>query len=327
VIIGTEQNGMFFSNDSGQNWVSIPNSRQVTSAKAVHWQSDDTIIVGSYGRGLWKLQWTMITEMEPLFDDICNVIECFVIELSTLNPMPLTSTSFDELSTLTPMPLASASFDEAVLIYNGRLVDVQLIGDQISTIQTTPGTSHIFATPDGGPKTLSRSLVKQDGNIDGQSQWEPLRRLGKEQVPVGLLLEYGKVKYIFAARRAIELEPLPQPKLKKIRGRKRDRLAKKPSLALFGGAMFLGYPKFSEEDEELSLVGSGFKPGVSIVLYLDDQKILGQIPVDENGSFRHSVRVDFPLGKHTVCARQQLGKKRFRSDAAFFIVKPEDDFE
>jgi hypothetical protein len=309
VIIGTEQNGMFYSNDGGRHWVSIPNSRQVTSPKAIHWQSDDTVIVASYGRGLWKLHWTTVTRWEPLFDDLCDVIECFVIEVSTL----------------TPMALANASFDEAMLIYNGSLVDVRLIGDQVSNIQTTPGTSHLFVTPDGEPKTLTRSLVRQDGNIAGQPQWEPLSMLGKEQVPVGLLLEYGKVKYIFAAKRGITLEDPPQPKLRKIRGRKRDYIANKPSLSIFGGSMFLGYPIFTEKGEELSLAGSGFKPRVPIVLYLDDHKILGQVSVDEKGSFRYSVPADFPLGKHAVCARQQLGKKRFRSDAAFLLVKPKDD--
>lgn len=54
VIIGTLSQGLYFSKDGGTNWIKL-NNPGVLMCTGIHWISANEITVGTYGRGLFKI--------------------------------------------------------------------------------------------------------------------------------------------------------------------------------------------------------------------------------------------------------------------------------
>lgn len=55
VIVGTEAAGVIESFDGGASWNLIGSSNRVTAVSSVFFKDDNTVVVGTYGRGLWKI--------------------------------------------------------------------------------------------------------------------------------------------------------------------------------------------------------------------------------------------------------------------------------
>jgi photosystem II stability/assembly factor-like uncharacterized protein len=53
IMVGTEAVGLFESFDNGANWNMIPSSNQITAASGFFFKDDNSIVVATYGRGLW----------------------------------------------------------------------------------------------------------------------------------------------------------------------------------------------------------------------------------------------------------------------------------
>ena len=56
IAIGTRENGIFFTWDRGNVWYKLDNTTQITNASSIFFYFDGTIMVSSYGRGLWKFK-------------------------------------------------------------------------------------------------------------------------------------------------------------------------------------------------------------------------------------------------------------------------------
>jgi len=66
IVVGTEAAGLVASTDDGANWFPMAGSSQVTAATSVFFdQTRPDIIVSSYGRGLWTLDLSAPTALEP----------------------------------------------------------------------------------------------------------------------------------------------------------------------------------------------------------------------------------------------------------------------
>lgn len=56
ILVGTEQGGILASLNGGQTWVKLPGSEQIPAITSFFFDEvQNTILVSSYGRGLWKL--------------------------------------------------------------------------------------------------------------------------------------------------------------------------------------------------------------------------------------------------------------------------------
>jgi hypothetical protein len=63
ILVGTDQAGIFASANGGTTWSAVPNTSRATSITSFFFDDrTNTIYVGTYGRGLWKLtlDWTTV---------------------------------------------------------------------------------------------------------------------------------------------------------------------------------------------------------------------------------------------------------------------------
>jgi photosystem II stability/assembly factor-like uncharacterized protein len=56
VIVGTEAAGLVESFDGGTSWSVVGSSNRVTAISSFFFKDDNTIVVGTYGRGLWRVR-------------------------------------------------------------------------------------------------------------------------------------------------------------------------------------------------------------------------------------------------------------------------------
>lgn len=308
ILVGTMQNGIFFTSNGGRTWSGIPNTARITHTPAMHWQSDDTVLVASYGRGLWKLNLSMTTTTEIVFD-LCRVTGCGLIDARSRRPVPL----------------GEAKVEEVMLIINGRLVDVES-GTKM-TLTTTPGSSLVFATHNGKAGNIDLRSVRQEVQPKSGAKFPPLTNLSPNQIPIGLAFEKGEVKYVLTAKEPLQAERSKVVPLEKIQGIKGTYVDKVPSISIHGGAMPWGYPILTRR-RELTVVGRNFQRDVPVRVRIDEREVPSQVRVDQKGSFEIKLKVDKErLGKHTVSVTQQLNPNNIQSDTTFFIITPDDEKE
>lgn len=56
IWVGTVENGIIRSNDSGKTWGKVKNSEQIPRISDFFFDFDNSVVVSSYGRGLWKIK-------------------------------------------------------------------------------------------------------------------------------------------------------------------------------------------------------------------------------------------------------------------------------
>ncbi|HRG82648.1 MAG TPA: hypothetical protein PLO99_09040 [Chitinophagaceae bacterium] len=56
IIIGTKDAGLLYTSDGGSRWCRIPGSKLIPNITSAWWDFDGTVLVSSYGRGLWKFK-------------------------------------------------------------------------------------------------------------------------------------------------------------------------------------------------------------------------------------------------------------------------------
>jgi hypothetical protein len=55
VLVGTEAAGLIESFDGGTSWNLVGSSNRITAVSSFFFRDDNTVVVGTYGRGLWKV--------------------------------------------------------------------------------------------------------------------------------------------------------------------------------------------------------------------------------------------------------------------------------
>ena len=55
IVIGTDAAGSIESADGGASWDTIIGSNRVTAISALYFNPDRSVVVATYGRGLWKI--------------------------------------------------------------------------------------------------------------------------------------------------------------------------------------------------------------------------------------------------------------------------------
>jgi transposase len=306
VLVGTEQSGLFYSGSRGAGWRPIPNTRQITSIKSIHWQSGDTALVGSYGRGLWKVTWSTRIEAAPLLE-VCRILQCRVFDLVTNRVLPY----------------EQAVFDGGALVLAGRIQDLRVGPTGLEAIATAPGAERFLFDKDGQQSPITKVKLATVAAL-GPPQYPPLTQLKPDEVPVGVLTRKLEPGYLLLAKEEVALSPPEQAPLVGIRGRERDYLDR-PSVALLGGSLRLGYPVF-EGSGELTVVGRGFRPGQALLVAID-RAPAAIFKANAKGGFRRGVRVAPNLGRHLV---QIYGvEDHFVKviDSSFYAVAPAEDLE
>ena len=59
ILIGTLDAGVILSEDFGKNWTTIPNSEKILFITNFFFKRNNTVLVASYGMGLWKIDFNV----------------------------------------------------------------------------------------------------------------------------------------------------------------------------------------------------------------------------------------------------------------------------
>ncbi|MBK8550409.1 MAG: hypothetical protein IPL53_04835 [Ignavibacteria bacterium] len=54
IAIGTRENGLFMSWDKGESWFPVNDTKRITNPSRIFFYFDNSLLVSTYGRGLWK---------------------------------------------------------------------------------------------------------------------------------------------------------------------------------------------------------------------------------------------------------------------------------
>jgi hypothetical protein len=138
VAVGTVQNGILISSDRGKTWTKVPGSDRATLISSLHWRTANEIIISTYGRGLWRVSfsvWTvgdkdLRTDLKVWLSHLCDPSKpeslppCFI-----LPPHPVDQ----------PIP-----FDQAVFAIGGRIEGARVANGILQELFIRPGTSIAF---------------------------------------------------------------------------------------------------------------------------------------------------------------------------------------
>lgn len=153
ILIGTRQNGIIRSRDNGESWQQIPGSSKIPNVTNFHFSNDRTVIVASYGRGLWKLDFGFETPLVNVDQEELEMLEetpyIPIPDAVRINPqgglIMVMRALRDNLSVLPDEEVnlmiwgirPKESFGAVSLLVNGQIVNQDLLVDQDGKARAT----------------------------------------------------------------------------------------------------------------------------------------------------------------------------------------------
>jgi hypothetical protein len=297
VILGTMNNGLFFSSDRGSTWKRIPGTEGIPSINDFHWRSANTVLVSSGGRGLWEVQ------IEYRLPRASLKLLCRDCESLSVAKGP--------------------AFDLAMLSLGGQINDATDGQNGSPQINLTPGSSWVWI--DKGPSSplfQVREEIKP-GNFSGIPQAAALAKQGF--VIRGLTFSRGKVSEILYGKTEVEVPPAPFIPLNKLPGTKTLGLFGQPYVTLHGDEM-RGYSIPS--GKPMTVRGQNFNAnGPPVMLTVDKHVISQGTKVDADGTFTFTFPVNLPIGYYSLTASQPSANQQATSIIVTFNVIHEDEAE
>jgi photosystem II stability/assembly factor-like uncharacterized protein len=75
ILVGTQQAGIIRSTDGGASWTRVGLTERITNISSFYFDHDGSVIVSTYGRGLWKLVFEDQATQTPETDAVVQAIE------------------------------------------------------------------------------------------------------------------------------------------------------------------------------------------------------------------------------------------------------------
>ncbi|MEI7965780.1 MAG: hypothetical protein WCH29_11450 [Chitinophagaceae bacterium] len=96
ILVGTRENGVMISEDNGTSWRKINESSNMMFVTGFAFQPDNTIIVSTYGRGLWKIDLNVILA-SPAVHYSCTACQLVNVDLTAATNTGLSNYSVIEI--------------------------------------------------------------------------------------------------------------------------------------------------------------------------------------------------------------------------------------
>jgi hypothetical protein len=286
VLAGTSQAGIFASSDNGKTWNKIPDSERVTYVTSFYWDTNNTVFVSTYGRGLWKLRNRPVAAP---FDDFCGSCEVVSNDSSPGRP----------------------PFDGSVLAFDGRILGVRTSDKQLREVFVTPGTSVVFT---GDPNDPQEDIAITAS--DGRDKFEPLPKGPDGWIAAGVVFTKGD-EPTGAAFAKTEMSLLPPPSGQEVKDSTESPTKGLPYIRLTASASRGVATAVPQEVFQLS--ATDFSAGASYEVLIDGAPIKGTVTADGKGSFATKITAPSQTGYHRVAVR--MAGDETEIDSSMFLVK------
>ncbi len=296
-ILGTMNNGLFFSSDRGRTWKRIPGTEGIPSINDFHWRSANTVLVSSGGRGLWEVQITYRIPRAFLR------LLCRDCELLSVAKGP--------------------AFDSAILSMGGQVNDAATGQAASAQISLTPGSTWLWLDNSQSSPSFKVHEENKPGNFSAIPQAAALVQKGF--VIRGFTFSKGKVSDILYAKTELEVPPAPFRRLHKLPGTRTIGLFGKPYVTLHGDEM-RGYSIPS--GKPMTVRGQNFNTDGSLVTISVDNNVISKgTKVDPDGTFTFPFSVNLPFGSYSLTASQPSANQQSTRIIVTFDVAHEDEAE
>ncbi len=296
-ILGTMNNGLFFSSDRGRTWRRIPGTEGIPSINDFHWRSANTVLVSSGGRGLWEVRITYRIPRAFLR------LVCRDCELLSIAKGP--------------------AFDSAILSMGGQVNDATQGQDGMAQISLTPGSSWLWLEKSQASPPFEVREEKKPGNFSAVPQAAALVQQGF--VIRGFTFSQGKVSDILFARTELEVPPAAFIRLKKLPGTRTLGLYGQPYVTLHGDEM---RGSSIPSGRPMTVRGQNFTADGSLVTLTVDNNVVSKgTKVDADGTFTFTFAVSQPIGSYSLTASQPSANQQTPRIITTFNVVHEDEAE
>lgn len=291
VIVGTREAGIFFSSDNGSNWVKIPGTERISNITAAYWAGFNKIYIGSYGRGLWVINY----ELRNRFED-----------LPRLCREPCWTWADPRKRVINP-ELNEQLASRVIVARGGVITGWRAKGGILSEIMVMPGTQVVYYNKD--LKTIPGKIQITETDKDGK--YEGAEDLVYEQLKLqkniqGISInETGEIGEMMITNKLIErFQPEPVKYAKDIQQQNPVNEGK-AIIYLQGGSMINGTPVIPAGDVAITILGESFTPDKTPVEIFVDGKLYNTIYAGQTGNFTTAVKGNYNTGTHVIKAVQK----------------------
>lgn len=188
ILVGTRDAGVVISTDGGAHWGIIPGTEQIKYVTGFFFHRDGTIVVSSYGMGLWTLDVRERPGPLPRF-------------IGCLWGREWRAPAWWEFG-IGPWRCRRArdlfGRDDLLVVFGGRITGLDYAGDTLRGIRVTPGTRYARYTRPGTPRPPL--VVREDSATNGMRAMRRGLRVGRGAWITGLVLEDGRVRQALSSR-------------------------------------------------------------------------------------------------------------------------------
>lgn len=293
VIVATQEGGVFFSSDNGDNWVKIPGSENINTASSAYWAGTNKIYLSSYGRGLWEINYAM----HGRFADLPIICETPCFDYA------------DPVTRLIRQKLNEDKISTVLVAHGGVINGWRVKANRLTEVMVTPGTQVVFYDKETA-KEISNAIqiteTSKDGRYDGANE------LIQEQLKLqkniqGLSIREGGIGEILLSKKVPEHIKSMPVKFVKDFVRVNPENDGKPIIYLKGENMINGMPVLSAGANNITISGVYFKEGKNPITILVDDKEYTEVYPNSNGGFSLTMKGVFTVGSHRIKALQKTG--------------------
>lgn len=311
ILVGTRDAGIIISEDSGNSWSTIPYSENITYITGFFFKRDNTVMVSSYGRGLWKL--TLPGKGFKIPYELYCLGSC------------IHRSPFD--GQILPDP-ADWESRKVILFFNGRINGIALSDGKIKMLTATPGT--YYKSFLGNSAEDIQPYFKESKTGVGFSDLKgcSIATENKEMIK-GIIFEGEKIVGIISGYEEFneELKQYPKEYVKEDITEPTDL----PYLSLSTNLPSSGMPVVGE-DGIVNIYASGFnyksQKSSYVYILLDESTIEKGYPIKKDGTVKYQFTLpsDLDMGMHTIKVLQNINRNNIYAECEF-IKSAIDNFE
>jgi hypothetical protein len=183
ILVGTRDSGIIITNDGGINWQTVPDSEQITYVTGFFFTHNNTVIVSSYGRGLWQVDLTL-GHGSP-FDIYCRGGDCRI--LLPFDPHP---------------PIYERDrwkHDDIIIFLNGRINGLALDQNNIKKVTVTEGTTY-KRFPGESKNPIKVNILESSNGVGFQGLDGCLAAIQDGEIIKGIILRDNKIFGIISGK-------------------------------------------------------------------------------------------------------------------------------